>query len=197
MQRLVEGFASVATFQQITDLQRVIYEVFPSDRQRDAEQLVPGLLSLIGQLRGTPVERIAKAVSQSADLDLDDPGRARLSERLVPLLSSGALSSTANALELLTQHERNFSGARVVTDIRPIFSRTVEDPPEGAVIVQTLQLDTWDRDGASETYHVAMDEADLQELRAAIERAITKTATLREFLSGTGLTLFELDERTL
>ena len=85
----------------------------------------------------------------------------------------------------------------MLTDIRPIFPQRVEDAPEGAVIVQTLHLDTWDRDGATETYHVAMDEADLRELRDAIERAITKTATLRELLSRTGLKVFELDERTV
>jgi hypothetical protein len=195
--RLIAGFQSVAGFQQVADLQRAIQEVFPPDRHAEAERLVPALLSLLGQLRGTPAQRIAEAVSQSADLDLDEPGRTRLCERLVPLLSSGALSSTASAVELLTQNPRNFSRARVLTDIRPIFSENVEDPPEGAVIVQTLHLDTWDRDGDRDTYHVTMDEADLQELRVAIDRAITKTATLRELLSSTGLTLFELDERGL
>ncbi len=63
--------------------------------------------------------------------------------------------------------------------------------------MNTLQVDTWDRDGNTDTLHVAMDEADLRTLRDVIDRALRKTATLRELLSQQKLTLFELDERTL
>ena len=196
-EKLVDNFTAAATFGQIEGLQKAVPEVFPPNRRADAERLVPALLSLLGQLRGTPSGRIAKSVSQSADLELSEEARTRLYERLLPLMASKALSSTANALELLTQQPRNFSAARVLTDIRPVFPEKVEDLPDGAVIVQTLQLDSWTRDGETESYHLAMDDADLQALRDAIDRAMTKTATLRRFLAEAGLPVFELDERAI
>jgi hypothetical protein len=63
--------------------------------------------------------------------------------------------------------------------------------------VEVLQLQTWNRDGATETLYIAMDEADLIELRGVMDRALDKTATLREMLEEQELTCFELDERNL
>jgi hypothetical protein len=114
-------------------------------------------------------ERIAEALSRSADLDLsNDEARSRLGERVASILRTEALSTTAVGVELLTQFPRNYQVSRIFTDIRPLFHDEVEDRPTGAVIVETLQLQTWNRDGSTETLYVAMDEADLLEPRTTV-----------------------------
>jgi hypothetical protein len=196
-QTLFERVAAADPFGQVSTLQAIFRDVFPSDLQTEAQRLVPALLSLRGQLRTTPPAQIAETVSNSVDLDLEEQAREHLRDRLLPLLASAALSTTANALELLTQHDRNYQTARVVTDIRPIFADDVHDRPEGAVIVDTLQLNTWDRAGRAEMLAVAMDEVDLRELRDVIDRALVKTSTLRDFLTEQQISCFQLDTREL
>jgi hypothetical protein len=70
----------------------------------------------------------------------------------------------------------------------------VDRPPSGAVIVEMLQLETWSSDGRTDTLRVAMDRADLLELRAAIDRAIKKTDSLRRLMEESGVAHFELGD---
>lgn len=196
-QRLLETVAAADRFQPVGTLRELVEQVLPEGQTAQAERLVPALLSLRGQLRGTPPERLAEALSGSADLDLGSDARKRLRDRVAALLGSAAITSTASAVELLTQHERNYQTARVFTDIRPIFERDVTDPPTGAVIVEMLQIQTWDREGQSETLYVALDESDLREIKEVVERALEKTDTLRSFLAEQSIAYFELDKREL
>ncbi len=110
------------------------------------------------------------------------------------LTSSRALRTSANAHEVLAQHDRNFQSARIFTDLRPLFGADPDRPPSGAVIVEMLQLETWSGDGRTETLRVAMDRADLLELRAAIDRAIRKTDSLRRLMEESGVTHFQLGD---
>lgn len=195
--RLNDAFSNAPAFQPLGRLRSLARDVLPREQTAMADRLIPALLSLGGQLRGTPPEQVAEAVAGSADLELGPKSRERLRERVLALLSTPAISSTASAVELLTQHERNYQTARVFTDIRPIFQQNVGDPPTGAVIVEMLQLQTWDREGEGETLYVAMDESDLLELREVVDRALKKTDTLRRFLAEQQMAYFELDKREL
>jgi hypothetical protein len=191
----LEMVAGLEAFQKVAPLQQAIQSAFPAEGQRDAARLVPAILSLRGALPGTSAERMAEMTSRSADLDLSAEARVRLRDRLLPLLQSSGLKSTSRALELLTQHPRNYREARVFTDIRPVFGDDAESRPDGAVIVGTLQLRTWDRDGLDDTIYVAMDEADLRELAESVKRALDKSLTLRRMLADQQIACFTLDER--
>ncbi len=195
VQPLFEVVASLDRFQQVGHLQEKIQDIFPSEAQREAGRLVPAILSLRGQLHGMSAEYMAEMTSRSPDLDISTDARSRLRDRLIPLLQSPGLKSTSRALELLTQHPRNYRDARVFTDIRPVFGDDAEERPDGAVIVETLQLRTWDRDGQGDTIYVAMDESDLRELADAVKRALDKTSTLRGLLGDQQIACFTLDER--
>jgi hypothetical protein len=192
---LCDAVAAASAFQSVADLLNHIRSALPDAHAADADDLVPALLSLSSLARSADPITIAVAASKSANLELDDESRDRLQARLRPLLESKAISSTAAAIDVLTQHSRNYRTARVFTDIRPVFPEDVADLPTGAVLVETLQLQTWDRDGNSETIYVAMDEADLQELREVIDRALAKTATLRRVLANQNMSYFQLDKR--
>jgi hypothetical protein len=104
------------------------------------------------------------------------------------------LSTTAVATDLQTQNPRNFQSAKIVTDIRPVFDDEVQARPRGAVIVETLQIQTWTREANIELIFVSMDEQDLTQLREIIDRALFKTKTLRTLLDEQSLPYFELEK---
>lgn len=190
--RLIEAFRSADPFRPTRELRASAQGALPEREQAVSDSLIPALLSLIGQ--GSPMS-LATGVSRSLDLDLTVEAREHLSDRLAQLLAAKSLVTTASALDLLTQHERNYQTARIISDVRPIFTDSVEAPPSGAVIVEMLQIRTWDRDGAAGSVYIAMDEADLTELREVVDRALKKTSTLRDSLSDQGVAYFELDKR--
>ena len=195
-QRLIDAVASADAFQPVQRLQETVRSSLSEAPKPEASWLVSVLLSLSTQFRPTPPGEVATAVSESPALELEADARDRLRERLSALLMAEAIRSTSSAVDLLTQHDRNYHTARILTDIRPVFPEEVSQQPTGAVIVEVLQLQVWDRDGEAETLHIAMDEPDLEELKQVVDRALAKTQTLREFLERQGVTYFELDKRT-
>jgi hypothetical protein len=195
--RLVTSLSSAPALSPVSTLVELAAPVFGDDRSLTARGLVQALLSAEGLIRLFGAEgEVARGISESADLDLDGEQRRKLQVRLEALLEVEGLRSTAAAVDLLTQNERNYGEARVFSDIRPIFGEAVVEAPTGAVIVETLQLRTWAKDGSSETIAVAMDESDLRELRDVLDRALTKTETLKSMLDRHGTQHFDLDERT-
>jgi hypothetical protein len=94
------------------------------------------------------------------------------------------------AEDVLTDHEHVFVAVRILTDIRPVFPDDVADPPEAAVIVNMLRIDHW-TDREHRSIYIALDEEDLARLQEATQRAVTKTETLKKFLSSAGLAYVE------
>lgn len=194
-QALLDALSSVKSFAPVRDIEAAARGVLDDDGSNLSSRLIPPLLSLRGQIRDLPATKIADRLSNSADLDLDEAERQRLAQRVASLLDVDALKTTAVGIDLLTQHARNFATARIYTDIRPLFLEDPDEEPTGAVIVETLQLETWSRDGETETLYIAMDEADLLELQETIRRALKKTGTARKLLRQSSISCFDLDER--
>jgi hypothetical protein len=158
------------------------------------KQLALPLLALRGQLRKMTPEEIAERLSESGDLDLDEAARSRFRARAAAILGTPVFGSTGVATDLQTLNERNYQSARIVTDLRPVFGDDVTVAPGGAVIVETLQIQTWGRDGGSQLLFVSMDEFDLRALQSIVERALDKTETLKTFIAEKGLSYFELEK---
>jgi hypothetical protein len=194
---LVSQLDALPAYAPVTDVRRVITtSLAPDQSEGDAasEGLAAALLSLRGLFRTLSAEEIGESLASSTDLDLDAESRRRLAQRVAAFLKSPALSTTAVAVDLQTQHERNYQSARIFTDVRPVFDEDVDQGPTGAVIVEMLQLQTWNRDGRAETIFVALDEKDLMQLQDVVDRARKKTATLRKFLDEKELAYFRLEE---
>ena len=190
--RLIEAFESVAGYRPVRELSEVVTETLGEETGTDAEELVTALLSLRGQYRTTSVERLARAASEAV---VDEPDlRDQLRQRIEALIRLPSMSTTAGAVDVLTQHQFNYQSARILTDIRPVFPEDVEAPPTGAVIVEVLQIQSWQRDGSTHTFHVAMDQVDLNELKEVVDRALKKTGQVRDLLDKVGMERFELDK---
>ncbi|MGD1085171.1 MAG: hypothetical protein ABSA47_10540 [Verrucomicrobiota bacterium] len=107
--------------------------------------------------------------------------RQLLSERLTKLLGlDTTIGVTAKALDVMTEHQRLFCHARILSDIRPVFAKTPETA-EAALIIHTLQIGFHELGQHREMYF-ALDVSDLKKLKQVIERAEKKTAALEAIL---------------
>jgi uncharacterized membrane protein len=192
--QLVAEIGGLAAFSPVSMIQAATAKVLGEDAGPAVRQLAFPLLALRGQLRKMTAGEVAKRLSESTDLELGQQARAQLRRRAAAILETDVLKTTAVATDLQTQNPRNFQSAKIVTDIRPVFGDEVNVRPLGAVIVETLQIQTWTRDGNSELIFVSMDEKDLTQLREIVDRALVKTKTLSTLLSGQNLPYFELEK---
>src|SRR5207249_2162324 len=67
------------------------------------------------------------------------------------------LGTAAKAGNVLTQHERIFQTARIMTDLRPIFHVDVSEKPDAAVIIHMLKIS---QRGDKDLY-IALDHNDV------------------------------------
>ena len=192
--RLVDALSGLEAYSSVSRIQEATASALGEEASPAERQLALPLLALRGQYRQTSLEEIATRVSESTELELDPTARANLRSRAAAILATPVYATTAVATDLQTQNARNYQSARIVTDLRPVFQDDLDAQPSGAVIVETLQVQTWTRDGGSEAIFVSMDETDLRQLQSTVERALRKTETLKVFLTEKDLAYFELEQ---
>lgn len=194
---LAERVESAARFRSVTELEEVVRSALPRDLSEAAHDVLDSLLALRAQLRSDvlDVAHLVERVSSSAGVDPgNEQQRATFVALLDRLLRAEAIVTTAAAADLLVQHEHPYRGARIISEIRPVFSQNVEEDPRAAVLIHTLQIGHWNADGSPDGLDIALDHADLHELHKVVERAMTKAETLRRFLETSGLESFDLGE---
>ena len=138
---------------------------------------------------------LAQAMQESDSKRLafqDEEQRDRFEERLVALLNSSSLDLIGKASELTLERERFMREARLVTDIRPIFGTESVSRPEGAVIVHTLKFSYWESNEPKD-FHLAIDAADIRNLRILLDRAEEKAGSLRAILQEAEVQLIDLE----
>jgi hypothetical protein len=182
------------SFLSVEQLGKRLRERLPSSLHEEADALLSALLTLRVQIRQLEwkVSKLAEAVSRAEGLAPPTPvGQRELKRRLQALLSADAILTTASAADLLFQHDRPFRSARIVSDIRPVFTDNAAESPRGAVIIQMLQITAWSSGGGTETLSFALDEKDLLTLKRVVDRGIKKTKTLRDCLDEGRIARFE------
>lgn len=154
-----------------------------------AESLVRMLVSLcsvrLKEPRMTSAELVEALVLVASDkfaLADQEGGVEALKGDLTNLLADGNpfLVST-KALDVVSEQERSLCRARIITDVRPVFSDDAGKPPQAFVAVHALRMSYHSSDELHE-FFVTMTVEDLSELRILIDRAITKDATLKALM---------------
>ena len=93
---------------------------------------------------------------------------------------------------VMTEHERLFVDARILTDIRPVFHPDLSEKPSAAVLVHMLRLTTRDLYGSSRVAQFfALDSNDIRTLKYLIDRAIKKEETLKSLMKGSAVNIIE------
>ena len=113
-----------------------------------------------------------------------DSGKAPVFvERLSKILTAtSGLRLTTKALEVLMEEEHVFYSARILTDVRPIFTDDVKKV-EAAIIVHNLRIH-FGKDNAHKNFYVALDTIDIAKLREVLDRAEAKASVLQGLLQG-------------
>ena len=127
-------------------------------------------------------ESVVSSAKVSTSGDFSTKSREKLKKRLDLLLNlDKSLGVTAKALDVMTEHERIFCSARIVSDIRPVFSGGPKEA-SGAVIIHNLQIG-FHSNGEHEDIYFALDTDDIQMLKDVIDRAEKKTIAMQSILN--------------
>jgi hypothetical protein len=128
----------------------------------------------------------------SKDTNAQNEQWMKLRKFLVASLSlERTLGTTAKAGPVLTQHERIFVGARIMTDLRPIYHLDVGEKPDAAIIVHMLKISQRDASGKHLDLYFALDSNDIAAMREVLERALKKEETLKSIVKDSGVIVLQ------
>jgi hypothetical protein len=190
-EQLVQTVAELSPFPPVSDLAERLAQLAPDLGPLDSRAMALALVSLAAQRwRWEPVE-LGRLVSESPDLDVPEENREDFARVVRALVELDSLRTMAQALDVMSQQEHVFQRVRILTDVRPIFGEDASIGPSAAVVMHTLRLEHL-TDGRVESINVSLDEQDLSDLRAALDRAVDKADTLRDVVARAGIPQFEL-----
>ncbi|MDE3169737.1 MAG: hypothetical protein KGL75_06310, partial [Acidobacteriota bacterium] len=147
--RFLEALKSAGAQYNIYDFSETVSERvgLPKDLVLGLSQVLAGLY-LTKDAQQAPTEafvdqEVSVAFKRAGAFSKEQPEAqwTKVRNFLVAALSlEDTVGTAAKAGFILTQHERIFVGARILTDIRPIFHVDVSEQPREAVIVHMLRL---------------------------------------------------------
>jgi hypothetical protein len=109
-----------------------------------------------------------------------------LVQRIQELLGVGGLVATAaKAVSLILEQERIFCGARIFSDVRPVFAES-PDSISAALVLHSLNI-SFHQDDEHKEIFVTLTTSELQTLKKAVERAEKKYESLKTFIQKTGV----------
>ncbi|MGH6936680.1 MAG: hypothetical protein ACRED2_10950 [Methylocella sp.] len=172
----------------LNGLESVVGEVIPEPLGA-AKSILRQALALHGLIKqreseSSPVlEALTAAIQKEASWSENEIARwTGLVPKLNDLLNLQAVHLVSATLDLSYEHENLYSRARILTDIRPMFSRDATKI-EAAVVSSILYLRFENIEGGREL-SIAMDESDVKQLMKQCERALKKAATARNLMDG-------------
>jgi hypothetical protein len=139
-------------------------------------------------------EELADGVANSSLIakhtELSPDFKRTLSSRLGRLLKfNKVIAVTSKAFDVMTEHDKIFCDARILSDIRPVFADN-PDTADAAVIIHNLQIG-FHQQGTHHEVYVALDTDDILKLKEIVERAEIKTKALEAILKRADLPYLE------
>lgn len=163
-----------------------------SDTRSRSRGTRPSFISMVASFVDLPLERrtgFSEAVVKSVFDDTPPPAEAVV--RLEKLLTARPLQDSAKALVLLHEQPQVFQDCRIITDLRPLFG---DNDTELRAFTVTHQLRIgYDTPSESSDFYVALEADDLRRLRSAIDRALSKQASLESFSRQAGAVVIAED----
>jgi hypothetical protein len=161
---------------------------------------IPGIMKVVDALATTRdhnelstramVDELAVLIRRDKLAELTDKKLEEFKGTLVRILDQeNALSKGSRAQDLLWSYKTVLSSVRIVSDLRPVFSRDDGGTAIGALIVHNLELNVVE-DDQDKVLYAAMDSHDLTMLRAAVDRAVLKERELLRIVKASRLRLF-------
>jgi len=127
------------------------------------------------------LEGLRSGIEKDSQWSSDEIQRWRTAEnKLRELLALPVVTIVTKSLDLAYEYAYLFQGARILTDVRPLFDTTATRV-EGAVISYTLRL-RYDGVDGDHGLSIAMDEDDVRLLEKQCERALRKATTAKKLM---------------
>ncbi|WP_423918873.1 hypothetical protein [Candidatus Poriferisodalis sp.] len=161
----------------------------------DGEAMLDALLGACLYDRRTTQsrERVASDIAQSDVLDIQSSSQDILAERLVDLFETPVLRLLAHAASLRAEDDRLYCTSRILSDLRPLFSKDKDAEPIAALIRHTLRFNVHEN-GRIESIQISIGGKALAELKEAIERALQKSESLAQIARAAELMIVEHEE---
>jgi hypothetical protein len=146
---------------------------------------------------GLPIPEFAQTILEAIEKKglkpPEPPSWARLKGNLVQLLElEGALPVASKALNVVTEQDRVFSQARVLSDLRSVFKDDPEVPPWAVAVIHTLRIHYY-QSGELKAFFVAMDDEDIRKLRETLDRAQKKSRTLKTLAASANIPVINIE----
>ena len=130
------------------------------------------------------VDDLHEALRKSKDFEGIEA--AVLRGRLTRLLDVKSLDVLSKAYAVQREQPYLYCEGRILSDIRPVFSDDVKKKPIGVVLSHTLKI-VYHQDNKHREFFVALDRADLNELKDIVDRAQEKNSSIETLMKATGL----------
>lgn len=117
--------------------------------------------------------------------------RKLLKARLKIILSDATIRLRSKAWGLVLERQCILASARIITDLRPVFSSKNPASVEAFTVIHTLVLGTQEGPD-SKVLHVALDTKDLLSLKESINRAEHKEKVLNALASRAGVSSVQI-----
>ena len=185
-QQLVSALESAPRFAPVSSLVPKVRDALEISNDRSGRILL-AILSAVVQVEPPdwPTKRVAEEIVKAEGLELEPAGNEAAEDFLMRVMELPSMVTSAKASDLLTEYDRIFGDARIVTDIRPVFMEDPHEMAKGAVIVSTLKVQYQDAKGLS-NFYVALDTQDLVGLKKVVDRALLKVDTVKAELDVAG-----------
>ena len=180
---------------------RRVADRVPKISRETVERIVDELFSLnyARDNWGLSEQEFAKMASEAAfsqspkKLPITENEKKTLHLRLTRLLElKASLSLTSKALDIITDAERVFYTAKILTDVRPVFDDEGKKV-EAAVIMHNLRIH-YGQDSDHRDFFVALDTNDVRELRSVLDRADQKAESLQALLRRAKVSYLQMEE---
>jgi hypothetical protein len=132
------------------------------------------------------LKELLESVREVAKPAISEQEFPLIRQRFKDLLNVTVLQSISKAIVLQRDQDRIYCEARIISDIRPVFSEDIKQKPVAAAITHTLNI-SYHESGDHKDFYVVLDQVDLEEIEKVIKRALVKNETLDQLLSDSGV----------
>lgn len=189
--RVLQGITLPITPDQLVQAVVTSATGLPESEREGIGRIVVSLAAL-RESRDVPPDDVANEVVRARSSGVPDEKRELFVERLTALLNNESVKLAAKVLDVLTEFERSLHDARIITDLRPIFTGKLEDLPSAVAVTHTLRVRYHQNDELQE-FFVTLNSSNLASLREILDRAELKANTLTKLPERTGFPYLESD----
>ena len=191
-----------ANISRLSDFPRIFQEITKVDHHK-ADKIIRVLFTIYDSFdtSGAEIEAFASALIDAYKESAGKRVKGALEEDFksfqeffVKILSlHDTVGVRAKAFRLMPQHQHLFVRSELYSDIRPVFrpdNPTIR--PSAAVIVHSLKI-VYREGTETKDFYLGLDDDDLQQLKATIDRAILKHECLKLMISDFGIQCLGLE----